>query len=190
MIQKALESENYDYITALAMADVFFTTGISLLKYKKPSAIFAGATNLGLSIEIYLKSLIVMEGNSKPNNHKLCELYRLLSGDLIKIIEKKYKEFNGADSDNDIFFIRGRKENSDSSENNYSPHNPSANISELLKQHKNMFITFRYMSEKGRSDEWEHFILEYENIKILIDILKNTSYNFLSEEQTEQISKI
>ena len=54
LLQKASPSENYDYIISLAMANTFFTAGIELLKYKKPSTIFAGATNLGLSLEIYL----------------------------------------------------------------------------------------------------------------------------------------
>lgn len=190
MTRIALASDNYDYITSIAMANTFFTTGMELLKIKKPSTIFTGATNIGLSLELYLKSLIVMEGNSKPNIHILNKLYLLLSDNLKNEIEEKYKNSDGGNPSNEVFFIRGRKENSNNQNNNNSPYIKSENLISLLEQHKNIFITFRYMSEKARSDEWEHFILEYKNISILSDVLKDKIYSLLSGEQIAKITSV
>ncbi len=187
MTSVALASEDYDYITSIAMANTFFATGVELLQMKKPSTIFAGATNIGLSLELYLKSLIVMEGNNKPNIHTLDKLYLLLSDNLKTEIEKKYRNLGGGNHNNEAFFIRGKKENSNNQNNSNSPYIKSENLITLLEQHKNIFTTFRYMSEKARSNEWKHFILEYENISILSDVLKDIIYRLLSDEQIEKI---
>ena len=179
MIQKAISSNDYDYITSLSMAKVFYKTGMQLIHNKKPIYIFSGATNIALAIELYLKSLIVMEGSIKPNNHKLNELYNKLSSNLKEKIELKYKELNGGNLNNGTYFIRGRKENSNNTNNNSSSYEKSTEIIKLLQNHKNMFITFRYMCEKGRDENWEHFICEYNNLEKFIKVLEEQAYYLL-----------
>ena len=62
---KAKPSEKFDYITSLASASTFHDVAKGCLQQYKntnkisPTIVFASATNYGLAIELYLKTLII-----------------------------------------------------------------------------------------------------------------------------------
>ena len=54
-------------------------------------ALIASATNLALSVELYLKALLITLGLPVPRTHDLVDLYTRIPGDLKSSLEARYK---------------------------------------------------------------------------------------------------
>ncbi|QFY88957.1 hypothetical protein D5125_05430 [Magnetovirga frankeli] len=93
---KAQKSEKYDYITALASARKFHDVGKQYLDqwaktgHLSATDAFVSATNYGLALELYLKSLLIMEGTTEIKGHHLDILFEKLSDDTKREITKAY----------------------------------------------------------------------------------------------------
>jgi hypothetical protein len=161
------------------MAKYFSDIGFQILGQTKQAGdvylFFVGVTNLGIGLELYLKSLISFNGNHNlPKIHDLKKLYLNVNSKIRKEIENYCKEKNIFRKKTKTFYIRGKKGRPEKN----SPYKESKNIEEMLDKHKNLFTDFRYMFARGREKE-EHFIVEYENLKIFTECLEKISQNYL-----------
>ena len=190
---KAVPSEKFDFITSLASANTFHKVAKGCLHdYKKnnqisPTIVFASATNYGLSIELYLKTLIIMEGKNKPHGHDLNILYNKLSTNLQHRINKKYQSLNGEDRKKTLY-LRASLENSNPDNSNNMPER-GTKLKQLLKNNKDIFIMYRYMFEKGRQKEWEYFYFEYGNFDLACEALKIIANDLLSDKEQLKVKR-
>jgi HEPN domain-containing protein len=191
---KAKPSKEFDFITSLASADTFHNVAKGCLyEYKKinkisPTLVFASATNYGLSLELYLKTLIIMEGNNKPHGHDLYALYNKLSEKTRKELNKKYKEIDG-EIRKDTLYIRAALENSEPNNANNNPIK-GTKLKQIFNNNKNIFVMYRYMFEKGRTKEWEYFYFEYGNFDLVCQSLKLISNNMLNENEKLKVNNL
>lgn len=68
----------------MLLKDVYNNIKIQIIS---PTIVFASATNYGLAIELYLKTLIIMEGNNNPHGHNLDDLHNKLSPTIQKRLD-------------------------------------------------------------------------------------------------------
>jgi len=172
-------NRKYDYITSLNMAHYFCEIGFQLTNFEKEKknvdvySFFVGASNLGIGIELYLKSFIAFSGTEHiPKTHKLKNLYLQINSQLRDKIVRSCKEKNIFHNDTKTLYVRGAVDKP----NTKSPYKSSKSIEELLEKHSNLFVDFRYMFSKAREKE-EHFIVELENLQIFVNSLE-----FLTKE--------
>ncbi len=190
---KAKASEKFDFITSLASANTFHAVAKGCLhEYKtlnkiSPTIVFASATNYGLSIELYLKTLIIMEGVSRPHGHDLDILYNKLSSNLQNRINKKYQLLNGEDR-KEVLYIRATLEGSEANNSNNTP-TRGTKLKQLFKNNKDIFIMYRYMFEKGRTRDWEYFYFEYGNFDLSCEALKVIANDLLSETEQQKVKR-
>lgn len=176
---KAKPSEKFDFITSLASSNTFHDVAKGCLhQYKNtnkisPTIIFASATNYGLAMELYLKTLIIMEGNHKPHGHKLDNLYNKLSPNIQKQLNKEYKSLDG-ETRKETLYIRASLEKSNPSNSNNELERETK-LKQLFKNNKDIFIIYRYMFEQGRTKEWQYFYFEYGNFDLACKALKIVS---------------
>lgn len=110
---KAQKSDKYDYITALASARKFHDVGKKYLDqwaktgHLSATDAFVSATNYGLALELYLKSLLIMEGATEIKGHHLDFLFEKLSDDTKREITRAYQNAGGLER-KEAFYIRGR----------------------------------------------------------------------------------
>lgn len=153
-------SKDYSYNAefALQTADSFLRLGAATERWWKlnqddetPTDIIPTIVNISLSIELFLKSLIILTKEKPQNTHKFWELYR----DLPLEIKDKVKEFYEKNLEKDpkessfyssytITATRGDKKSND---NNEEESDANPDLKELFKTHKNAFINWRYLHE-------------------------------------------
>ena len=188
---KAKPSQKHDFITCLASAKKFHTIGkVCIQEYKEtqrisPTDIFASATNYGLAVELYLKTLLIMEGATKIHGHHLDTLYEELPEATRSAIEKIYRNMGGNDRQ-ETLYIRGRLEKSTADNSNPDPIR-GTKIAQLLKNNRNIFATYRYMFEKARGSKWEYFWFELGNLDLLIFALSKTADEYLSPIEEQKV---
>lgn len=191
---KAKPSEKFDYITSLASANTFHDVAKGCLsQYKNTNKIsstiiFASATNYGLAMELYLKTLIIMEGNNKPHGHNLDDLYNKLSPCIQKRLNKEYKSLDG-EIRKETLYIRASLEKSDPNNSNNNPVR-GTKLKQLFKNNKDIFIIYRYMFEQGRTKEWQYFYFEYGNFDLACEALKIVSNSLLNEQEQFKVQII
>ena len=190
---KAVPSEKFDFITSLASANTFHAVAKGCLNdYKKnnqisPTIVFASATNYGLSIELYLKTLIIMEGREKPHGHDLDILYNKLTTNLQHKINRKYQLLNGEDR-KETLYLKASLENSNPDNLNNMPER-GTKLKQLLKNNKDIFIMYRYMFERGRQKKWEYFYFEYGNFDLVCEALKIIANDLLSDKEQLKVKR-
>lgn len=182
--KKAKASDKYDFITSLASADIFYQVANACLdelkvtgKLKDPSIIFVSGTNYGLSIELYLKSILIMEGNEDILGHDLFKLFSKLTNETKKELNKEYKRLIN-NEDKPVLYIRACLSSSDIT-NTSNHQRRGTKLHQLLKNNQDIFIMFRYMFERGRSIDVEKYYFEYGYFNVLCDALKIISKKFL-----------
>lgn len=184
---KAKPSEKFDFITSLASANTFHNVAKGCLnQYKNtnkisPTIVFASATNYGLAMELYLKTLIIMEGISKPHGHNLDDLYNKLSSNIQKRLNREYKSLDG-ETRKDILYLRASLENSNPNNPNNVPER-GTKLKQLFKNNNDIFVMYRYMFEQGRTKEWQYFYFEYGNFDLACEALKMVSNSLLNEQE-------
>ncbi len=184
---KAKPSEKFDYITSLASASTFHDVAKGCLQQYKntnkisPTIVFASATNYGLAMELYLKTLIIMEGNNKPHGHNLDDLHNKLSPNIQKRLNKEYKSLDG-ETRKETLYIRASLEKSDPNNSNNDPER-GTKLKQLFKNNNDIFIMYRYMFEQGRTKEWQYFYFEYGNFDLACEALKIVSNSLLNEQE-------
>lgn len=191
---RAKSSKKYDYVTALAAAKRFHETArVRLERYKiqgtiTPAEVFVSGTNYGLALELYLKSLLVMEGASDVHGHNLEVLFGKLTHSTQENITKKYEEAGGLER-GETLYIRARlSESSNQADAHSTAPVRCTKLKQLLRNNRDIFIVFRYMFERGRNPEWEYFYLEYSNLDIAIAALSGVSEQFLNEAELGKIN--
>lgn len=188
---KAKPSQKHDFITCLASAGKFYVIGKKCLQEHKeiekisPTDIFASATNYGLAIELYLKTLLIMEGTIEVNGHHLDKLYEKLPATTRSAIEEIYRGMGGNERQKTLY-IRGRLEGSPSENLNPEPAR-GTKIAQLLKNNRDIFVTYRYMFEKARSSKWDYFCFEFGNLDILVFALSKTADEYLSSIEAQKV---
>lgn len=191
---KAQKSEKYDYITALASARKFHDVGKKYLAqwaktgHLSPTDAFVSATNYGLALELYLKSLLIMEGNIEIKGHHLDNLFEKLSDDTKREISKTYQRAGGLER-RETLHIRGRLTGAVGNEAATTPVR-GTKLNQLMKNNRDIFVIFRYMFEKARTQNWEYFFFEYENLDIAISALATVANQFLTPEEIQKISAL
>ena len=63
-------------------------------------------------------------------------------------------------------------------------------LNQLLKNNKDIFVIFRYMFEKARTQNWEYFFFEYENLDVAISALATVTDQFLTPEEIQKVSTV
>jgi hypothetical protein len=185
-------SKEYDFITSIASAKKFHDVGKSCLaKYKNtktisPTDVFASATNYGLAVELYLKSLLIMEGDSNIKGHYLDDLYNKLTPNTKEKIKKEYQNIGGHDR-KDTLYIRASMEGSNPTNSNDQPAR-GTKFDQVLKNNKDMFLIYRYMFENGRSQKWKYFYFEYGNLDLVISSLDKVAMGMLSPSQVQKVN--
>lgn len=191
---KAQKSEKYDYITALASARKFHEVGKKCLDQwvktgiLSPTDAFVSATNYGLALELYLKSLLIMEGATEIKGHHLDTLFEKLSDDTKQEITKAYQNAGGLER-KETFYIRGRLTGTVGNEAVTTPAR-GTKLNQLLKNNKDIFVIFRYMFEKARTQNWEYFFFEHENLDDAISALATMAEQLLTSEEIQKVSTI
>ena len=191
---KAQKSEKYDYITALASARKFQDVGKKYLDqwakagHISPTDAFVSATNYGLALELYLKSLLIMEGVTEIKGHHLDTLFEKLSNDTKREITKAYKNAGGLER-KETLYIRGRLTGTVENEALATPAR-GTKLNQLLKNNKDIFVIFRYMFEKARTQNWEYFFFEHENLDVAISALATVADQFLTPEEILKVSAL
>lgn len=191
---QAKPSEKFDFFTSLASANTFHSVAKECLKdYKDthsipPTKVFASATNYGLAIELYLKTLIIMEGESNIHGHKLDDLYNKLSDETQKKLNKAYKSLDG-ETRHDALYIRASLENSNPTNSNNDPIR-GTKLKQLLKNNNDIFVMYRYMFEQGRTRNWKYFYFEYGNFDLACEALKIVSNEFLDDKGKIRVRSI
>lgn len=189
---KAKPSKDYDFITSLASARKFYNVGFSCLsKYKKtkrisPTDVFVSATNYGLAIELYLKTLLIMEGTSNIRGHYLDVLFNKLTDAAKTTITKEYQNIDGCNRKKALY-IRAGLEGSIPNNLNKQPIR-GTKLEQVLKNNRDIFTVYRYMFENGRSKKWEYFCFEYGNLDLVVSSLEKTSNQMLSSNEREKVN--
>jgi len=191
---KAQKSEKYDYITALASARKFHDVGKKYLGqwgktgHLSPTDAFVSATNYGLALELYLKSLLIMEGSTEIKGHHLDSLFEKLSDETKQEIINAYQNVGGLER-KEVFYIRGRLTGSNVDEAANTPAR-GTKLNQLLENNKDIFVIFRYMFEKARTQNWEYFFFEYENLDVAISALSSVADQILTPEEKQKVSML
>ena len=184
---KAKPSKKYDFITSLKSADVFFQIAHACLeefektnKLSSAEIIFVSATNYGLAIELFLKSLLIMEGNEDIYGHDLLKLFNKLSNQTQSDLIKTYTKLLN-NKDQKVLYIRASLSTTSNEKfEQIGPHPiRGTKLKQILKNNQNMFTMFRYMFEQGRSEDVEQFYFEYGYFDILCEALIKVSKDFL-----------
>jgi len=190
---KAKKSTNYDFITSLASARSFHDVAKACLAtYEetgkiKPTQVFVSATNYGLSIELYLKSILVMHGETRIRGHMLDELYMKINETSRKRIEQYYNEMGGKDR-RETLYLRASLEGSQPTNKNKLPKR-GVKLDQVIKNNRDMFVMYRYMFTKGRTKQWEYFFFEYGNLDLVAKALEKHAHEFLKDHESNKVNR-
>ena len=185
---KAKPSKKYDFMTSLKSAQEFFKIAQACLEeYEKTNKlssteiIFVSATNYGLEIELFLKSILIMEGNEDIHGHNLLNLFNKISNQIQSNLIKTYTKLLD-NKEQKVLYIRACLSiNSKEKFEQAGPHpKRGTKLKQILKNNQNIFTMFRYMFEQGRSGNVEKFYFEYGYFNILCRALIKVSEEFLS----------
>ena len=115
-------------------------------------------------MELLFKSLLIAEGHKNMRGHDLLKLFKKVSAKQQKALSDEYQRLYLAKKGKvKRFYIRGTKATNSKErfEKSKFPLEESETLEEFLANSKDMFITFRYMFERGRTEEVEYFHFEY-----------------------------
>ncbi|GAA3907279.1 hypothetical protein GCM10022228_16930 [Halomonas cibimaris] len=128
-----------------------------------------------------MKTILIMEGHKNIHGHNLDNLYEKVSLKTQKEIEKKYISLGGNEKQ-DCLYLKARLSNSSATEEKKLPVR-GVKISQVMKNNRDIFITFRYMFERGRTNKWEGFYFEFGNLNIIATSIDIIARGALNEEQ-------
>ncbi len=186
-----MQHNKFDVNTSLVCADSFMELSLKQIEIammpehgvsgmRKISQVFTSATNMGLAIELYLKTLIIMENNTnKFRVHLLHELYSLLSKATQENLIAKYNQLGGNER-KDVLYIAA----SSSTNNSKVKPQQERNISllELLTNNCKNFVSFRYMFENGCSANWQYTHFEHGNLELAANAFRWLAYDSLDDK--------
>ena len=164
----------YDQRTSFGTAYIFFQVAKQCLEQEKLSEhiIFVSATNYGSAVELFLKTILIIKRVEIPHIHDLFELYCKLDNEIRELIKQEYNK-NCGNHEKQAFYIRGvtSKNPRESFKQSIPPPAPQDTLEEILKNSKKIFIDFRYMFDKARSENVEYYNLQHECLDILCNVL-------------------
>ncbi|WP_199930361.1 hypothetical protein [Sedimenticola thiotaurini] len=191
MRKKSEQEKNRDFRFAFKCAQSFFElskpfleevgsdlNGGVLVAAQDPGALVSAATNLSLSLELFIKSLRVGLGLSVPDTHNFWALYKSLPNNVKQIIESKYNQKVSNTPKEKLFKLNVAYEHDSTGDGPKAPVFPnqqglSTEVKPLLKRSSNAFVTWRYIYESVKPGERYFFItLEYSHLIILLETIK------------------
>ena len=119
-----------------------------------------------------------LEGHSAAGGQMMQRRFIGLEADATDGLERK-----------EAFYIRGRLTGSNVDEAANTPAR-GTKLNQLLKNNKDIFVIFRYMFEKARTQNWEYFFFEYENLDVAISALATVTDQFLTPEEIQKVSTV
>jgi hypothetical protein len=136
-------------------------------------------TNLALSIELLLKSLLLYTGHlPKKRTHDLLDLFELLPLEIRESIEREYKERNGESphgrattlellfhptdtipADQQAAALRGKL-------------NLGTSLRDVLRSERNAFVIWRYLSEQAQAGEITLVRVQYGRLGVIANSIQ------------------
>lgn len=153
---------------ALQSADSFFRLALGAEEYwikhddkRLPTDIFPPNVNMSLSVELFLKTIILFGGEEPPYTHDLIDLYNRLGGAEKATAKHKYKSMLRGDPPDEspypawrVKVSRDDRDQEDSGEDEEAEDNPE--LEELLEEHRDTFQVWRYMHEVPKDEGYSH----------------------------------
>lgn len=199
--QALYEADGFDYTAKVLLnlynQDVQKRTSIQFKKYIENGGIIRPLSNIGIqasvvmtqsfSIELILKSLLILHCEGSHYGHKLNELFNKLPDDVKKSIQNIYK--------NDKNIINERKNleqlkstaTTDYEKELYDIPLPPLNVASLLRIHKDSFIEWRYDYENlsFNNNERKSKTMHFSALKTLYEILREHSISGIEKLKLE-----
>ena len=191
MRKKPEQKKNRDFRFAFKCAQSFFDlskpfleevgadlNGGVLVAAQDPGALVSAATNLSLSLELFIKSLRIGLGLSVSDTHNLWALYKSLPNNVKQIIEYKYNQKVSSTPKENVLKLNVAYEHDSTGDGPKAPVFPkhqslSTEAKPLLKRSSNAFVTWRYIYESVKPGERYFFIaLEYSHLILLLESIK------------------
>ncbi|MET2949646.1 HEPN domain-containing protein [Vibrio owensii] len=118
--------------------------------------LFACATNLALSIELYLKALLIKHEIRPAKVHDLKELYETLPNSEKKRVESAYKSYkpyplNPFDKSSSFTFLASKS----------GPRVKKKDMASILSRSKDNFVEFRYIFDSIDKSNTNSIMFEY-----------------------------
>ncbi len=180
----------YDANTALIAADAFrvqskiFIDSLpkdnldeaSQFSVRNLGGLIASATTLALALELYLKALRIVTGFPASEMHNLWSLYKHLPTDLKKAIENQYNLLNTRqDGKLASLHLEVSTEpfNDNLPDENEQLNNFSDDLKSVFIRSSDAFITWRYIHEGGKRNEYVKYDYEFYRLELICDITRS-----------------
>ena len=123
----------------------------------------ASATNLSLAVELYAKALHILSGRDVPKTHDLYALFAALPQPLRDAVVCEYEALGKPQAGVacTLELQLSNRDFRDEDEGRQSLGNPDNSIGSVLRRSRDVFHTWRYLYERGKSEECVDFIYEF-----------------------------
>jgi hypothetical protein len=158
--QQFIQPGTADVGAALLSGDAFFrhaqefiahTTSDPATSQNRAAAnlgeFIASATNLALSIEIYLKALLLQSGQPAPKTHELSDLFSKLPQDFQKVVEAAYEQLRQTEVDRETaaFALHIAAPGPQTPRFGSSSATQDNSVKGVLQRGASAFVTWRYL---------------------------------------------
>lgn len=138
---------------------------------KDVGGLVGSATNLALSVELYLKALWILHGSRVPETHHLWTLYKHLRPDLRSLIEDHYNTIPKRPDDEAIAFqFQIAPTGTVWAED--PPFVRDDSLPGVLKRSSDAFLTWRYFYEAGRPGRTVFLEYDFHFLGLVADVLR------------------
>ena len=183
---------------ALQSADSFFRLALGTEEYwikhedkRVPTDIFPPNVNMSLSVELFLKTIVLFGGEEPPYTHDLKDLYDRLDGPDKARLKHEYKKMLKDDPPDEspyptwrVNVSRDDRDQEDNSEEEEAEDNPKLDI--MLEEHRDTFQVWRYMHEVPEDKGYSHSY-NFRAMAALARALRRISLNKAEESDDTMI---
>lgn len=159
-----IEPGNADVGAAVLSGDAFYRIAQAFVTHAAPDfktahvratenlgELIASATNLAISIEIYLKALLLLHGQPAPKSHELPDLFAKLPSHVRVDVERAYVRLGAAGGYEGAaaFAVHVARKGAPPPDFGQAPKSQDNGLKPVLQRGANAFVTWRYLFAHG-----------------------------------------
>lgn len=161
------------------LKDVPEGAGESWFTTARRAKLEVAVTNLALSIELLLKSLLLYTGRlPKKRTHDLLELFESLPSEIKESIEREYKERNGESPHGNattlelVFHPAGTIPTDQQVSALRQKLTVGTSLRDVLRSERNAFVIWRYLSEQAKAGEITVVRVQYGRLGVIANSIQ------------------